>query len=128
MKLENTLYEPTAVTKIHPIKDHVLVSEMNFAERFTATGIIILNDNGKSEGIRPRWGRVYAVGPDQTDVQVGQWVLVAHGRWTRGSQITENGATITIRRICNDDMLLVSDTQPLDETFSTAVSAPAKSR
>jgi hypothetical protein len=101
---------------------------MNFAERFTSNGIIILNDNGKSEGIRPRWGKVYAVGPDQTDVQVGQWVLVAHGRWTRGSQISENGETITIRRICNDDMLLVSDTQPLDETFSTAVSAPAKTR
>ena len=128
MKVENSLYEPTAVKKIHPIKDHVLVTDMNFEERFTANGIIIPGDNGKSEGIRPRWGRVYAIGPDQTDVKVGEWVLVAHGRWTRGSNINENGKAITIRRICNDDILLVSDTCPGDETFSDAISAPTKNR
>ena len=112
------------VEKIRAIGDHVLVSDMGFTERLTQNGIIILNDNGKAEGIRPRWGRVYAVGPLQEDVQVGQWVCVAHGRWTRGVEIERaDGTKDTIRRVDTNDILLVSDEEPQDETMSTAILA-----
>lgn len=107
--------------KLRPIKDHILVSDMNFETRLTNGGIILLNDNAKTAGIRPRWGKVYAIGPLQTDVQVGQWILIAHGRWTRGRIIDDGTGEVTIRRISNDDILLVSDTQPNDETMSDAV-------
>ena len=70
--------------KIIPIRDNVLVSDMDFDVRTTKGGIFLLNDDGKSEGIRPRWGRVWAVGDEQQDLKVGDWVLVEHGRWTRG--------------------------------------------
>ena len=63
--------------QIRPLNDVVIVGEMIFDERFTKGGIVLLNDNGKSTGIRPRWGQVYAVGPDQHDVRVGEWVCVA---------------------------------------------------
>jgi len=106
-------------TKLTAILDHVLVCDMEFSERKTKAGIIVLNDNGKSEGIRPRWGKVVAVGPEQQDVQVGQWVMVEHGRWSRGFEIDD----ITVRRVDSNDIMLVSDEKPQDETMSTAISA-----
>jgi hypothetical protein len=99
---------------------------MTFDERITTGGIVLLNDNGKSNGIRPRWGRVYAVGSKQQDVHVGQWVLVAHGRWTRGLDIEDESGKQTVRKIDPNDILLVSDSdqRPGDETFSEAVYVP----
>ena len=74
---------------ITAIKDHVIVSDMNFGERVSKGGIIKLEADGKVEGIHPRWGQVYSVGPLQKDVKVGEWVLVKHGRWTRGVDIVK---------------------------------------
>jgi co-chaperonin GroES (HSP10) len=109
--------------EIRPLNDVVLVRDMQFDQRITSSGIVLLNDNGKSSGIRPRWGQVYATGPDQTDVRVGQWICVAHGRWTRGIEIEDEQGHQTVRRIDPNDILLVSDVQPQDDTMSTAVSA-----
>ena len=112
--------------QIHPLNDSVIVSDMTFDERFTTSGIVLLSDNGKSTGIRPRWGQVYAVGPDQHDVTVGQWVCVAHGRWTRGIDVEDETGKKTLRRVDPDDLLIVSDEQPQDETFSGAIHVEAK--
>jgi len=107
--------------QLRALHDHVIVSEMTFDQRITQGGLILLNDNGTTLGIRPRWGQVYAVGPEQKDVQVGQWICVAHGRWTRGLDIEDESSKRTIRRIDPEDILLISDTQPQDDTMSTAV-------
>lgn len=111
--------------KIRALKKDVLVSDMEFDTRITQSGLILPNDNGTSLGIRPRWGRVYAVGKDQKDVKVGQWICVAHGRWTRGIDIEDGEGTIkrTIRKIDPADILLTSDseTRPQDDTMSEAV-------
>jgi hypothetical protein len=66
---------------------------------------------------------VYAVGPDQQDVHVGQWVCVAHGRWTRGIDIEDEMGKRAIRKIDPKDILLISDsaTCPQDETMGDAV-------
>ena len=112
--------------QIHPLNDSVIVTDMMFDERFTTGGIVLLNDNGKSTGIRPRWGQVYAVGPDQSEVTVGQWVCVAHGRWTRGIDVEDETGKKTLRRIDPNDIMLVSDEQPQDETFSAAIHVEAK--
>jgi len=109
--------------KIRPLNRVVIVQDMAFDQRVTSSGIVLLNDNGTSMGIRPRWGQVYATGPDQTDVQVGQWICVAHGRWTRGIEIEDEHGRHTLRRIDPEDILLVSDTQPQDDTMSSAVAA-----
>ena len=112
--------------QIHPLNDSVIVSDMTFDERFTTSGIVLLSDNGKSTGIRPRWGQVYAVGPAQTEVIVGQWVCVAHGRWTRGIDVEDETGKKTLRRVDPNDIMLVSDEQPQDETFSAAIHVEAK--
>lgn len=107
--------------QLRALGNSVIVSDMAFDERITRSGIVLLNDNGTSKGIRPRWGQVYAVGPDQTDVSVGDWVLVAHGRWTRGLDIEDETGVKTIRRVDPKDILVKSDHPIDDETFSDAV-------
>ena len=98
-----------------PIRDHVIVEEMEFGEQITKGGIIIQSDDGKTMGVKPRWGRVYAVGPQQQDVNVGDWILMEHGRWTRGMSVEdETGKLQTLRRIDVDAILLVSDEKPGD--------------
>jgi co-chaperonin GroES (HSP10) len=111
------MYDPIEINSLKTIHDYVLVSDMHFSERVTSSGILLRSDDGKSEGIRPRWGKVYAVGPKQKDVAVGQWVLVAHGRWTRGVDIIDaEGVKYSVRRIDVNDLLCVSD-EPIDDDF-----------
>jgi co-chaperonin GroES (HSP10) len=117
-----------AKTQIKALHDHVIVSEMTFDQRITSGGLILLNDNGTSLGIRPRWGQVYAVGPKQKDIQVGQWVCVAHGRWTRGLDIEDELGKRTIRRIDPKDILLISDQQQHDHTMSAAIHVSNQTR
>ncbi len=107
--------------QLKPLGDSVIISDMVFDERISNGGIIIVNDNGTTRGIRPRWGQVYAVGPDQHDVQVGEWILVAHGRWTRGIDVEDESGKRTLRRVDPADILLQSDEQVNDETFSDAI-------
>lgn len=100
---------------INLLHDKVLVKYMEFGEQVTASGIIIQNDNGKSEGIKPRWAQVWAIGPEQTDVNVGDWVLIEHGRWTRGFEVQDqDGSTITVRMIELSAMLCLADERPND--------------
>ena len=95
---------------------------MKFGQRQLSSGLILLNDDGKGDGIRPRWCQVFAIGPDQRDVEVGQWILVSHGRWTRANEIEINGEKKQLRRVDHNDILLVSDEPPAyDDTMSTAV-------
>ena len=112
--------------QIQPLKDSVIVSEMIFDSRITTSGIYIPNDNGKSLGIRPRWGRVYAVGPEQLDVAVGQWICIEHGRWTRGIDVEDESGKVTLRRVDPKDIMMMSDEKPNDDTFSTAIHVEAK--
>jgi co-chaperonin GroES (HSP10) len=111
---------------LRALHDHVLVEDMNFRDRQLSSGILLPADNGKSSGIRPRWGRVYAVGSQHRDVTVGQWICVAHGRWTRGIEIQDHLGLRTIRRIDPNDILLVSDHEPQDDTMSDAISVPER--
>lgn len=112
----------------HALHDSVIVEDMVFDERLSTGGIVLLNDNGKSSGIRPRWGRVYAIGPEQQDVRVGEWICVAHGRWTRGIDIEDESGKRTIRKIDPKDILLSADELPNDETFSDAIHVERKER
>lgn len=113
-------------SQLQALKKDVIVSDMIFDERISHGGIIIPNDNGTSRGIRPRWGQVYAIGPDQTEVNVGQWVCVAHGRWTRGLDIEDESGKRTIRKVDPNDILLTSNDKPMDTTFGTAIHVDKK--
>lgn len=106
---------------LRALHDSVLVTEMQFSSRQLSSGILLPNDDATSAGIRPRWARVYAVGPDHTDVQPGQYILVGHGRWTRGVKIHDALGEKVLRKVDPADILLVSNTLPQDDTMSTAL-------
>ena len=99
------------------LNDYVIVRDMNFDEKLSHGGIIILSGDKKLEGIHPRWGKVYAVGKNQQDIKVGQYVCVSHGRWSRGLEIEDDNGEQTIRRIDPKDILLVSD-EPMEDEVS----------
>tara|TARA_B100001248_G_C27396266_1_gene465781 strand:- start:4180 stop:4623 length:444 start_codon:yes stop_codon:yes gene_type:complete len=97
---------------ITPLKKRVLVSHMHFGETKSKGGIILIDDDGTQSGIHPRWAKVYAVGKDQDDVKVGQWLMIAHGRWSRAFKVAKEGVELEVRMIDENDILLVSDTEP----------------
>lgn len=101
--------------KLFPIHDHVLITDMNFSEHVTQSGIVLQSDDGKTEGIKPRWGKVWAIGPQQTDIEIGKWILVEHGRWTRQITITDDeGNDLEVRRVDTKAILATSDYLPSD--------------
>ena len=109
---------PVSITNVtgtfKPLHAGVLVRQMKFDQITTKGGIIIPGDDGELRGIHPRWAEVIAVGREQDDVQVGQWVLVAHGRWSRG--FTLNGEES--RTVDPKDILGISDTPPDEDIYT----------
>ena len=102
----------TVDNDITPLKKRVLVSDMHFGETKTKGGIILVDDDGSQSGIHPRWAKVYAVGNQQDDVKVGEWILVSHGRWSRAFKVKKEGVELEVRMIDENDILLVSETEP----------------
>ncbi len=113
-----------AASKIRPIQKHILVRDMNFGEQKTLGGIILRSDDGKSEGVKPRWARVFAIGPDQSDVKVGEWILIEHGRWTRGITVEDDdGSEFTIWRVDPEGIMMSADQKPAGAEFGTFTTA-----
>lgn len=112
--------------QIKAMKGKVLVTDLERGSR-VVNGIIIPDDNGKSEGIRPRWGRVYSIGNDVTEISVGQWILIENGRWTRMLKVKEGDGTHTQLWGVEwpQSVMLVSDEDPEMNIFSEFVTTHA---
>jgi len=113
---------------LKPIGNRVLVDNMYFGEQKTKAGLIITNDDGNVRGIYPRWGQVYAKGPNNIDAyDVGDWILIEHGRWTRGVEVNDGTGTRELRMVETESVLAWSKTKPDDVTIgknSTADFSP----
>ena len=115
--------------QVRPLPTDILIYNMDMGEQTTKSGIVIQSDDGKAHGVKPRWAQVYCVGPKQQDIQAGQWVLVEHGRWSRGIEVEIDDVQFTLRRIDATAIMMVSDEEPsADDTISTAVHAERKTR
>lgn len=105
--------------RIKALPNKVLVSELEGGTR-VVNGIIIPDDNGKSEGIRPRWAKVFSVGEKIDEITEGQWVLVEHGRWTRMLSVKDDAGNET--KVWGvewpQSVLMVSDEKPDTAIFS----------
>jgi co-chaperonin GroES (HSP10) len=97
---------------IKPLKNNLIVRNIEKGEQKTKGGIILRDDDGKDHGIRPRWAQVYRVGSAITDVKEGQWVYIAHGRWSPGVEIDNGEEKFDIRLAELSSILLVSDVPP----------------
>lgn len=109
----------TKIDKLTALGDTILVHGMEFKERLSRGGIILMDDDMKSAGIRPRWAQVYAIGPNVTeDIKVGDYIMIAHGRWSRGQTIEDEDGEKIIRKVDPADILLVSDEYVNDYTMT----------
>lgn len=98
------------------LRNNVLVEKLESGSRTSKGGIVILDDNMKDTGIRSRWAKVYAVGPEVTEITPGQWVRIEHGRWTPGFVHEDSsGETRILNRIDWPEKVdLVCDSFPGD--------------
>ena len=97
--------------RIRATRESILAKTMEKGERKSAGGIVILDDVGKDQGIRPRWCQVYDIGDDsdfRNDIRSGDWILVAQGRWTDGVEVEGE----TIWKIDPNGILLHSHEYP----------------
>jgi len=79
--------------KIRAIKDTVLCIDGEFDDHVTESGLIIKNNIGQSDGIVPRWFRIFECGPDvHEDIssRPDWWVLVKYGRWSEAIEVNDD--------------------------------------
>ena len=105
--------------KVRAIHEDVLVSGMHFGETRTEGGIIIQSDDAKAHGVKPRWAQVYAKGPENKDpYEVGDWILIEHGRWTRKIEIeNEKGEKIDLQKVEVGSILAWQDEAPTNLAY-----------
>jgi hypothetical protein len=101
--------------KIRALNEDVIVSNMDFGEITLKSGIVLRSDDGVAHGVKPRWAKVYKVGPNQKDVEVGQWILIEHGRWTRKLKIDDGDGVKEIQKVDINAILAVSDEPPTSD-------------
>ena len=101
---------------LKPLGKKIFVNNMDFGEQVLASGIVLSSDDGKDRGIHPRWGQVWAVGPEHTeDFSIGDWILIEHGRWSRGIKYEyADGSQTTIRLVDNDCIIMWNEEKPND--------------
>jgi len=113
---------PKVQGTLSPIRNRVIVSNMHFGEQVTRSGLILTDDNGGTRGIYPRWGKVHAKGPENDDeYQVGDWILVEHGRWTRGIDVDEGEGENTLRMVEAESIMGWSKEKPKDVSMAQEV-------
>ncbi len=101
--------------QVHPLPKDILVYDMDMGEQITQSGIIIKSDDGKAHGVKPRWAKVYKKGSNcELDVEVGQWILIEHGRWTRKIKIDDGESIKEIQKVEVSSVIAVSDFKPND--------------
>ncbi len=99
---------------LRPLKDKILVHNLQFGETISKGGLIILDDDGKERGIHPRWAQVWKMGVDvDEDIELGDWILIEHGRWTRTIIVHEEDEKIKVNMIDPECIMLVSTKLPI---------------
>ena len=100
-----------------PLKDKIFVTDLEHGFQKSSGGIILTDDNMQNYGIRPRWCKVSYKGKDVDYVDIGDWLLMPHGRWSHKISLEfEDGKVLDIWQIDPKDILLKSDSQPSDRT------------
>ena len=100
----------TVYGTICPMRDKILVRDMQWGETVTQAGIIILDDDGQERGIKPRWAQVWKMGREvDEDYNVGDWILIEHGRWTRSINIVDGDNKFKMNMVDPEAVMLMSD-------------------
>jgi co-chaperonin GroES (HSP10) len=99
--------------KLKAFGDRVLATMIDRPDGYKKThGGLLMNDkDGETTAIRPRWFRVKSIGERVDFVNEGQYILVAHGRWSNGVDIDDQ----KIYLIDNEEILGTSNTNPMED-------------
>jgi co-chaperonin GroES (HSP10) len=103
--------------KIRPLRDKILVKNIDQGMRKSKGGIILASSDRVEDGgsgVRARWAEVYAVGSEIDYLKPGEYVLMEHGRWTKGVQVEDDGEEFDLRVADPNGILGTSDTRPED--------------
>ena len=104
---------------VEPLSNQILAYDLDKGEYVSQGGIILMDDDGITRGIHPRWARVYKVGKNIDYLTPGECILVDHGRWTYGYNIKTEKGDFRINRIDPNGILLVADEKPKDWLVNT---------
>ena len=97
------------------VGNRVIVSDMFFGEQKTTGGLIIKDDDGTTRGIYPRWAKVYSKGPrNKDDYNIGHWILIEHGRWTRAFTVETPEGELELRMVETESVIGYSEEKPND--------------
>ena len=98
--------------KITALPNKIIGEMMNPPGLFRKKGALFIKDkDGDTSGIGPRWFRVHSVGEGIDWVNEGQYLFVAHGRWSQGMKINDQ---LKLHLLDNEECLMVSDECPED--------------
>jgi co-chaperonin GroES (HSP10) len=98
--------------KVKALKNKILALMVDRPDGFkkTKSGLITMDKDNDVTGIRPRWFQVYSVGEGIDWLREGQYVFVAHGRWSNGVKIDED---TKLYLLDNEECLAVQDEDPM---------------
>lgn len=99
--------------KLRAIRDNILCTDADFGDQVTQSGLIIKSNVNLSQGITPRWFKVFSVGSDITGVEPGKWVLVEYGRWSEAIEVdNDDGSKLKIWKVDPNCCLAIADEKP----------------
>lgn len=101
------------------VKNNVFVTELDSGPRISVGGIIIPDDDMRERGIRPRWAKVWTVGPEVEDIKPGEWIFIEHGRWTPGIDIKMPEGLVRVWRVDYPAAVLCAAENDPREFFKT---------
>jgi co-chaperonin GroES (HSP10) len=108
------------ISTFTPLVNHVFVTDLDSGVQKTKNGILIPDDNMTNRGVRPRWGQVYAVGPDVTELKPGEWIYIEHGRWTERITLQFEDHEVNVWRVDFPAAVMVaSETDPRNTDRTT---------
>ena len=102
---------------INPIGSEILIHKID-KNGDIHNGIIHLDDSW-TDVERERWARVWKVGPNQTEVSEGDWVLIRDIKWDGITYVNTNFTEDYIMKIDFSDISIISDSEPEDKRTIT---------
>ena len=100
--------------KITPMRGKITaqILEDPRKESVTKDGVILLANNATEGGMQPRWFKALAVHPEEKDVKEGDYMLVAHGRWSREYIYDDEDETQYVMVVESESVMGLQDEYP----------------
>lgn len=123
------IHNPISAGAFQPLHENVFVTDLDSGMHVTTGGIIRVDDDMAERGIRPRWAKVWAVGPEVTDIKPGEWIYIEHARWTNAIDMNLASGKVKVWRVeYPKSVLLASKEDPREAQYSGKIQSISKIR